>query len=264
MSNTVKHFGIINSDVIEQPESGSWYVSNEGKVTTMRWVGNEVKIHAFEKTLPSSHSELGNKGFPKLEKGEGGVWTLEVQYTLRWAVNNLAVFAHRINPYIQMNTQDIQKPLESNKEFGIIGDNGLPVAQKAEQFEAWKNAPLARKINFQFQKKEIKDPDVEEDSHWDTLDESLAKLARRVMAGQDSYLVGSQIVTQVTVFTVRPSESLVNKDYKISAPPSGQFTGNQKYLQKPSSLSQGQDGNWTMTDTWTGADYWDTEIYQNA
>ena len=263
MSNTVKHFGIINSGVIEQPESGSWYVTAEGIITTLKYVGNKANIVAFNGTLPSSHPELGDKGFPKFDKDEGNVWTLEVQYTLRWSENGgLAELPRRVNPYIQMNTQDIQKPLESHPMFGLVDTDGVPFSDTPWQYEAWKNSPISRKIAFEFSTK--KEPDVTNDDDWHRLEEDVVKLAKRVMAGQDSYLVGSQIVTQVTVFTRRPPEVAVNKDYKISQPPSGQFSSNQKYLQKPSSLSQGQDGNWTMTDTWTGADYWDKELYKNA
>jgi len=261
MSNTVKHFGIINSDVIEQPESGSWYVTSEGKITTLKYVGNETKILAFEKTLPNVHQDLGDKGFPKFDKDEGGVWTLEIQYTLRWEGDGLAVFPNRINPYIQLTTQDIQKPLESNFIFMLVTHEGLPIVENIEAFESWKNAPLFRRVKFQYSDKNISEPAVENDAHWLTLGEWQKKLAMRVLCGQDSYLIGSQIVTQITVFTSRPNPGLVNKDYKISTPPGGSYTSNQKYLQKPSSLSQGQDGNWTMTDTWTGADYWDTGIY---
>jgi len=262
MSNTNTILGY--SAPVEQPRS-SWYAS-DGMMTRRTWIGKEEDLTALIVEVGTDDETYGLAGEYRIDPDDGGMYKLEQTYTKRSTVSSYAVFQKLVNPRIEYDVQEIQKPLESSPKFHIVDETGGIDVDYAAAIENWKNAPLRRKLAFQIPADGITKPDPDTDTDWQLLSDfdegggadTLMELAKRIMSGQDSYLIASQIITQITILKVAPTS--VFTEFLIDEPP-GSFSANAQYLREPDRVVQGQDGNWTVTSRWRGADKWDPMFY---
>lgn len=80
----------------------------------------------------------------------------------------------------------------------------------------------------------------------------------KIKSGVTSYLVFAPVIRKVTKTTTRPTTSTAGK---ISSPPIG--VGNFQYLKTADSATKGVgEFFWTRREEWTGADAWDSDLYQ--
>ena len=264
MSNTNTVIGY--SEPVEQPRS-SWY-SSDGMMTRRTWIGTEEDLTTLIVEVGTDDATYGLAGEYRIDPDDGGMYKLEQTYTKRSTVSSYAVFQKLVNPRIEYDVQEIQKPLESSPKFGIVDETGGIDVDYAAAIENWKNAPLRRKLAFQIPADGVTNPDTDTDAHWQLLSDfdegggatTLLELAMRILAGQDSYKIASQIITQVTILKTQPLEDSIFTEYLIDEPP-GKFSANAQYLREPDRMVQGQDGNWTITSRWQGADKWDPMFY---
>jgi len=264
MSNTNTILGY--SAPVEQPRS-SWYAS-DGMITRRTWIGKEEDLTALIVEVGTEDVTYGLAGEYRIDPDDGGIYKLEQTYTKRSTVSEYAVFQKLVNPRIEYGNQEIQKPLESSPKFGIVDETGAINVDYAIAAENWKNAPTRRKLAFQIPADGVTKPDPDTDAHWQNLadfDEgggatTLMELAKRLLAGQDSYLIKSQIITQITILKVQPLEDSIFADFMIDTPP-GKLSANAEYLREPDCMVQGENGNWTITSRWRGADMWDPMFY---
>lgn len=252
------------ADAVEQPVSA--YYSSDGLVTRRRWVGEYDDLLSLIVEVGTEDETYGIAGEYRIDPEEGGFFVLEQTYTKRSAVSEYAIFPKIINPRIEYDVQEIQKPLESSPNFGIVDGTGAINVDYAAAIENWKNAPLRRKIAFQIPADGVTKPDPDTDTDWQNLSDfdegagetTLLELAKRIMSGQDAYLIASQIITQITILKVQPVT--IFTEFQIDTPP-GEYSANAEYLREPDRVVQGQDGNWTVTSRWRGADKWDPLFY---
>lgn len=264
MSNTNTILGYVSP--VEQPRS-SWYAP-DGMMTRRTWIGKEEDLAVLIVAVGTEDATYGVAGEYRIDPEDGGMFKLEQTYTKRSTQSDYATFQKLVNPRIEYDVQEIQKPLESSPLFGIVDEDGTINAEYAVAAENWKNAPTRRKLAFQIPADNVTKPDPDTDADWQLLadfDEgggatTLLELAKRLLSGQDSYLIASQIITQITILKVQPTEASIFAEYLIDEPP-GKLSANSEYLREPDRVVQGQDGNWTVTSRWRGADKWDPMFY---
>ena len=252
------------SSPVEQARSKHY--SSDGLVTRRSWIGEESDLDALIVTVGTEDSTFGVAGEYDKTPEDGGFFRLEQTYTKREVGQQYAIFPKIVNPRIEYDVQEIQKPLESSPKFGIVNETGEIDVDYAAAIENWKNAPLRRKLAFQIPADGVTKPDPDTDADWQLLSDfdegngatTLLELAKRIMSGQDSYLIASQIITQITILTATPVS--IFTEFQIDTPP-GDYSANAEYLREPDRVTQGQDGNWTVTSRWRGADKWDAMFY---
>jgi len=264
MSETNIYHGY--SGPVEQPRSTSY--ASDGMVTRRSWMGKEADLPALAVEVGTTDATFGIAGEYTIDPEDGGIFRLTQSFTMRSTVSLYAVFAKVVNPRIEYDVQEIQKPLESSTKFGIVSSTGAIAVDYAMALEGWKNAPTRRKVAFQTLADGVTKADPDNDADWQDLTAfdngngltTLYELAKRVMSGQDSYLIASQIITQITILKVQPTSGSIFSEYLIDTPP-GKYSTNSVYLREPDRIVQGQDGNWTVTSRWRGADKWDELFY---
>lgn len=252
------------SSPVEQPRS--FHYSSDGFVTRRSWIGEEADLTALIVAVGTEDQTYGVAGEYSIQSEDAGFYRLEQTYTKRDTQQQYAVFPKLVNPRIEYDVQEIQKPLESSPKFGIVGETGEIDVDYAAATENWKNAPLRRKLAFQIPADGVTKPDPDTDTDWQNLSDfdegggatTLLELAKRILSGQDSYLIASQIITQITILKVQPVS--IFTEFQIDTPP-GDYSANSEYLREPDRVTQGQDGNWTVTSRWRGADKWDPMFY---
>ncbi len=108
--------------------------------------------------------------------------------------------------------------------------------------------------NFQFKKP---------DGTIGTLNGIVAGLANKLLRGQQSYIVPAPVARRTTRSYTKPITTTMGK---IENPPVeiGAPAGYVWLKTADRAIRQGRNGKWERIEEWTGADWWDTEIYPAA
>lgn len=80
--------------------------------------------------------------------------------------------------------------------------------------------------------------------------------AGKIRNGVESYIVFAPVITKVSTCDGRPQTS---RPGYIETPAT--TVDGFEYLKTADRSAQGDDGKWTRTEQWTGADSWDTDLY---
>ena len=90
----------------------------------------------------------------------------------------------------------------------------------------------------------------------ETLSKAEQIWAGKMLAGVESYLFFAPVVTRVREYRFRPGSSGIGQR---GTPPIA--PGSFKWLKTGDRATQDDRGRWTRTETWEGAEKWDTDIY---
>lgn len=159
--------------------------------------------------------------------------------------------------------QQVEKPITANP---VLVDQGSGTTQTCvDLVAAWKDSPQQRKRNYQVPLNTLtREADANVDADWEDLpagSEAL-KVCQKLAAGIEGYLVFSPVVTKKTKYSTSPA-GLSGGCGKIETPavvPNGDYV----YLKNGDTVIQQEDKTWTRTETWQGADAWDTDLYETA
>lgn len=159
---------------------------------------------------------------------------------------------------VEIDWQSIEKPIMTSKRLYPI-QNSSTYTESCAAVEAWRNSPPQRKRAWQYPKADLtQEADVAKDEHWDTLGGTDLLVAQKIASGVEGYLVFSPVVKRISKWTSQPQTGSCGK---IGNPPVA-FVAGYIYLKNGDSAVQGDNKTWTRTETWQGADAWDTDLYE--
>jgi hypothetical protein len=163
----------------------------------------------------------------------------------------------------EITWQSVEKPLTANP---TLVDQGSGTTQTVvDLVAAWKDSPQQRKRNYQVPLNTLtREADPNVDADWEDLPAAgeALKVCQKLAAGIEGYLVFSPVVTKKTKYSTSPA-GLSGGCGKIETPavvPTGDYV----YLKNGDTVLEQDDKTWTRTETWQGADSWDTDLYETA
>lgn len=163
----------------------------------------------------------------------------------------------------EITWQSVEKPITANPVL-VAQDSGT-TQDVVDLVAAWKDSPQQRKRNYQVPLNTLtREADPNVDADWEDLPEAseALKVCQKLAAGIEGYLVFSPVVTKKTKYSLSPA-GLSGGCGKIETPavvPTGDYV----YLKNGDTVAQQDDKTWTRTETWQGADAWDTDLYETA
>lgn len=176
----------------------------------------------------------------------------------------LVTVMETLSPEIyEITWQPVSKPIMTNPRIGVatIGTDGKPVydTDRLAHLERWKEAPLKRRIAYQYSPKDNPDPD--NDADWEPLEEDTEKkLAVKILAGCHEYLVFCPVVSRTSWSLEKPPTGGCGK---ISDPPAEVKVSGYAYMKNDDRAQKQGDGIWVRTESWQGADSWDGDLYES-
>lgn len=155
----------------------------------------------------------------------------------------------------------VEKPLSSHPVVGFAKPNSSGEIEydtdAIDHFERWKTAPLSRKLQYQYPV--VDNPDPENPDHWLGLSPEEKPIAVKTLAGVETYYQYAPNISRTSYSRTKPETGGCGK---ISEPPEDIKVAGYVYLKTDDRVQQQQDGIWQRTQMWTGAEYWDTDLYE--
>ena len=196
--------------------------------------------------VSNAHLEPGPGGTAKLtlsltdtqetESEEGEEGEEEVTYEIEWS--------------------RIEKPIQVNPII-TSGYEGDDLQKGIDELEAWRNSPQQRRRRYEIPKTDLnREPNADDSNDWQALSALAKKLAVKIAAGIESYLVFSPVISRTSKTSQRPTTGGCGK---IQTPANA--IGGYVYLKVADSAVQQADGSWRRVQQWQGADKWDTDLY---
>lgn len=166
----------------------------------------------------------------------------------------------------EINWVSIEKPLLMCNN--LYGDYAAPPTGTdsneeqrqtiADEVSAWRDSPQQRKRKYQIPVSSLtREARPNIDADWVDISAEAKKFAQKIAKGVEGYLVFSPVITKTEIYSERPPSGGCGK---ISTP-TVNITG-YKYLKNGDRALKQQDKTWTRTESWQGADSWDTDIYE--
>jgi hypothetical protein len=135
---------------------------------------------------------------------------------------------------------EVQKKLETHPRYSPGGTAEL-TEDDLDKIEQWRNAANATERHTAFV----------------ALSTNAVDFVTKVARGQDSYVVYAPVARQTLKLTSEPTPQPCGV---IQSPPPLIAIGGYQYLKTADRVS-GQSTHWEQTREWTGAAFWDSEIY---
>ncbi len=149
----------------------------------------------------------------------------------------------------------LEKALETHPLFKDVTE-----ADRA-MMDAWMKLGIKynkRRQAGQAPRPEINDPDPDNDAHWATMTGLGVKFARLKLKGVESWSMPAPVIRQTRVLSSYPATTRCGK---ISTPPVS-ISGYVFLKTADRAARDGSSGGWKRIEEWTGAEEWDTDLYQ--
>lgn len=168
----------------------------------------------------------------------------------------------------EINWQSVEKPLTANPKCklygeyaGVQGDANETLRQEiVDEVSAWKDSPQQRKRKYQIPLSTLtKEANPLNDADWADVSAAAKAFCQKLAAGIEGYLVFSPVITKTSKYSVKPNTGGCGKIETLSVNISDYV-----YLKNGDRAIQNQDKTWSRTETWQGADSWDTDLYEAA
>ena len=163
----------------------------------------------------------------------------------------------------EITWQSVEKPITANPN---LVDQGSGTTQDVvDLVAAWKDSPQQRKRNYQVPLNTLtREADPNVDADWEDLPEAseALKVCQKLAAGIEGYLVFSPVVTKKTKYSTSPVG--LSGGCGIIETPAVTPSGDYVYLKNGDTVLEQDDKTWTRTETWQGADSWDTDLYEGG
>lgn len=163
-------------------------------------------------------------------------------------------------PIWEINWQSVEKPLTANPKLVSQGSGTTQIT--VDLVSAWKDSPQQRKRKYQVPLSTLtREADPRVDADWEDIPDGseAKKVCQKLAAGIEGYLVFSPVITKTEVYGKRPTTGACGT---INTPLVN--IAGYVYLKNGDRAVQNQDKTWTRTESWQGADSWDTDLYENA
>lgn len=255
MADSVRRYGA--SGAHEAPDSPERVAVVRGFETTRKWEGDYETLKALQPAIGDTDETDGDVTYSVLSRSAGQNGLLTVKYLDQETESGFVRLPFQQNPRIEYFVTQVDKPIESHPVHGLLDSGGNPDYTELGNLAAWKDAPASRKKQFQRPKDGVSDPKLDDDSDWEALTGNTLKIAGKIVAGMEAYALFVPSIRRVGTYYVKPTLSLGGKIETPPSPPPGTW----QYLRLGDSLTQNQDGNWELVETWQGADKIDTDYY---
>lgn len=160
----------------------------------------------------------------------------------------------------EINWVSVEKPLTSNPKLVSQGSGTTQTC--IDLVSAWRDSPQQRKRNYQVPLNTLtREADPMADADWEDLpagSEAL-KVCQKLAAGIEGYLAFSPVISKKSTYSSMPNTGNCAKIELPTVNVSGYV-----YLKNSDQAVQQQDKTWLRTETWQGADSWDTDLYETA
>lgn len=166
-------------------------------------------------------------------------------------------------PVWEINWTSVDKPLLTvEKAFGQYtgSENAAQREIIVDEVLAWKDSPQNRKRKYQIPATGLTgEARPENDADWVDLSAEAKNIAKKMAKGIEAKLVFSPVITKTEVYGVRPTTGACGT---INTPVVN--IAGYVYLKNGDRAVQQQDKTWTRTESWQGADEWDTDLYETT
>jgi hypothetical protein len=163
-------------------------------------------------------------------------------------------------PVWEINWQSVEKPLTSNPKLVSQGSGTTQIA--IDLVSAWKDSPQQRKRNYQVPLSTLtREAVAADDADWEVIpvNSEARKVCEKLAAGIEGYLLFSPVITKTEVYGLPPPSGACGT---INTPVF--HIEGYVYLKNGDRAVQNQDKTWTRTESWQGADSWDTDLYETT
>ncbi len=191
-----------------------------------------------------------------LERGRGGMGTLTISLVTKGATSIIPVPEGAVESTIETDMAQVEKPITANPRLVAQGSGTTQTV--VDEVAAWRNSPQQRQRLYQIPLADLKrEAEADKDEDWVKLTGEALKVAQKIAKGIEAYLAFYPVVTRTSVYTYRPNPENVGKR---EAPPVT-VGGSYVYLKTADRTAQNSRKQYTRTEQWTGADYWDEDLY---
>lgn len=234
-----------NTEVRETWQSGAVSVSEQKLITIVK----SGKMSALARMVPERGDsyDTGSKVVSAtLEPDKGGMGTLKIVCRPKLVSGGTQEppTPESIREYVEVEMAQLEKPLLSKSDF-----QGY-----AREIEKWRGAPA----NVRAEKAYLSD-----DGKKVTLTGHAAKAAELMMRGVECYLMFAPVISVKTILEDPPA-GVGGNCGKIDTPPNKatkMIAGSWKWLKTADTVALNNDGSWTRSEQWTGADSWEEALY---
>ena len=174
-----------------------------------------------------------------LSPKKGGLGRLTITLVSSASYSGSSV-SHVLRSKIEIDSSQTDKPITCHPILAGYAD-------AADHIEMWKESPRSLKHAYQYK---------DADGNVQDLVGKEKEFAQKIMRGVESYALFSPVVIQTTVYDGRPETSMPGF---VDTPPAE--VGTYVYLKTGDRVVQNDDKTWTRTETWTGADEIDEDLY---
>lgn len=258
--------------ITEAPDSPDWEFGNDKDTCTRVFVGPYAACLRDRPTYGASMADLP----PELRRlyfvrrvrlrrapGQKGILTVTAEY--EHMSGSRAGDKKESEPQDEIEWTQIERPLEQHPLYQEADNTVTPPrpagarALSADDLNAL--AMWEREEDYKLRKDfKFKNPDGEEL----TLSANAQHLARKKLRGQDTYLVFAPVFRRTTQMRACPDGSLCGRRQRLTFL-SGDMRNKYEYLQSADrGTRSGDHGRWQRAREWTGAEYWDPDIYPSA
>jgi len=241
-----------NSTVRETPESGR---RTRGDASTLELV-RRGKYTDLESQQPGKGDESIVTGYlveqSVLHRLRGGWGELVISLVANSVSSGTP--PEPIETTIEIDMAQVERPLVLNPKLGLSDSAPDIIA-------AWRESPLCRRRKFQAPKATLTtDADPDNDNHWETMDEDLQKVARKILKGIESWLDFYPVVVRTSTYESRPDPADCGK---IQSPPVS-VPGNYEWLKTADRITQTAKRKYQRVEQWTASHKWDPDLYGGA
>lgn len=163
----------------------------------------------------------------------------------------------------EITWQSVEKPLTANPI--LLNQESGTVQEVVDAVAAWRDSPQQRKRKYQIPLATLtREADANVDADWVELAEDSEErmVCEKLAAGIEGYLEFSPVVTKKTKYSTSPAG--LSGGCGIIETPAVVPTGTYVYLKNGDTVLEQDDKTWTRTETWQGANSWDTDLYESA
>jgi hypothetical protein len=223
------------STVIQEDPNSPELQNTQNGVNVVRTYNGQYSLLAAATPSRGALTVDGMVDEVNLKRAPGGRGILVVKY-------GPFSFAGLDAPFglLEVEWLEVQKKLEQHPRYQSGGASALSNAD-LDAIEEWRSTTSA----------------VERTAKFDALSTNAQDFAAKVTRGQDSWVIYAPVARQTLRFS---SEPFASRCGVIQSPPPGIAIFGYQYLKTADRIS-GQGTHWEQTREWTGADFWDSEIY---
>lgn len=247
--NTI-HYGNTNT----QEQVGSGTIHNQSLVT-VKIAGTYDSVKAKTPIKGCLYSYGGDLYYvidTVITPGRGGLANAVITLAPKTTYNIGAGSGSETPTLWEIDMVQLEKPLLCNKKLAGTDDTS-----HCDEVAKWRNSPakIAAADKFVSGVDSMGEPIVED------LSAISKKFVEKIRKGIESYLVFAPVVTRTTTHKTKPD---VGGDSGKICEPEEKPKGDWMFLKTGDRCVLGSDQLWVRTEIWTGADEWDTDIYEEA